>query len=137
MNLAFGQGGMRGGQGGQVVINAPGNAGQRPGGNPGGNGQVVGGGQAPAANQGAAPVGGRGGNRLKERFLASAAFKETYQRAYAEMHQAIFGSGVALTELDRLAAVISTSNLLDASTIQSEVASLRTAINSQAAKTTP
>jgi spore coat protein CotH len=141
MNLAFG------------VRNFPGNVGQAPntqapaggqapgaGRAPGGGqapagGQVAGGGQAPGGNQ----VGGgmRGGNKLKERFLASAAFKETYNQAYAAMYQAIYGSGAALAELDRLAAVLGTSDLVPATTIQSEVASLTTAITTQAAKKTP
>lgn len=151
MNLAFGQGmgGGRGGPGGPVVINGQpgqGNAGQRPNGQLPGGGQVPAGGQAPAGNQGGngqvfvgggAPGGGRGGNKLKERFLASTTFKETYTKAYAEVHQAIYGSGAALAEVDRLAAVIAASNLLDAATLQSEAAALRTSINSLAARTTP
>ncbi len=152
MNLAYGQGmgGIRGGQGPNVVVGGQDPAGgqvqgggrmpaggQAPGAVPPGNGQVVIGGQAPGANQGAAPVGGRGGNRLKERFQASAAFKETYNQAYAEVYQALYGSGAALAEVQRLAAIIGTTDLIDAATIQSEVAALTTAINTQAAKNTP
>jgi spore coat protein CotH len=137
MNLSFGQG-----MGGGMVINNGGQAmpggqmpggGQLPGGARPGNGPVIVNGRDPGGNR----VGGPGGNKLKERFLASAAFKETYNRAYAEMHQALYGSGAALAELDRIAAVIAASNLLDTATIEGEVVALRTVIATQTAKTTP
>ena len=78
-------------------------------------------------------MGGRGGNKLKERFQAAAAFQGIYKQAYAEMYQALYGSGAALAELDRLAGIIGTSGLITPATLESEIAAMRSAIDTQAA----
>lgn len=120
MNLAFGQGGF--GRGGTVA--PPGAAPLGPGAVPGG-GQPPGAGGQPHGVGGGADVGGRGGNKLKERFLAAPAFRDVYGRAYAEMHRALYGGGAALAEVDRLAAVVKAAKLLDSATVEAEASALR------------
>ncbi|GAA1031070.1 hypothetical protein GCM10009557_25220 [Virgisporangium ochraceum] len=64
----------------------------------------------------AARRGGFGGHRLKERFLASAAFRPVYEAAYRDLYRRIFAGGAALRTLDALAAVLPTVDGHDAST---------------------
>ncbi len=160
MNLAFGQGGFGGNRGavgaptqiqngqapaaGQAPFGGQGQAGQQPGRTQGAGGQMPNGqmppngqlpanGQAPAGNVVIGGAGGLGGNVLKSRFLAAPAFQDRYKRAYAEMYQALYGSGTALAELDRLAAVLKTTATIPAATVESEIAALRAIINTQTA----
>lgn len=74
-----------------------------------------------------------GGNLLKERFLASESFEAVYATQYAAVHDALYGSGQAIAELERLSAVISGSGLVDAATLAQESAALRSAIETAAA----
>lgn len=57
--------------------------------------------------------GGMGGHRLKERFLASAAFKPAYEAAYRDLYRRIYAHGAALRTLDRLATVLPAGSAAD------------------------
>ncbi|QOD02947.1 CotH kinase family protein [Pseudarthrobacter sp. BIM B-2242] len=98
----------------------------------GGNGAGGGGGGAmrpPGQNDDAgAPLAGsgRGGNELKERFLASAAFQTAYDDAYAELYQQLYASGTAAGLLDAIAAVVPSSDGLTADELAAETETLRT-----------
>jgi len=77
------------------------------------------------------PGGGfRGGNLLKERFLAAAAFKPTYERAYRELYRKLFASGAALAAVDRASAALKAAGA-NASTVDSDAASLRALIEAR------
>jgi spore coat protein CotH len=151
LNLTFGQGFIGGvqdqmGPGGQIPGN-PQNGQQRPqppaGQTPPDAGETP---QPPAGQSppgafetprntgGQGPGGGpMGGNMLKERFLASAAFEAVYTTQYAAVHDELYGSGQAIAELERLSAVISGSGLIDAATLAQETQTLRTALETAAA----
>ena len=103
MNLAFGGLG-RGGGG----VPPPGAVFVGPGGGPGGPGGF----------------GGRGGHALKSKFVAEPAFAAIRDQAHAKAKQAIYGSGAATTELARLKALVASSGLIDAGTVDSEAAAL-------------
>lgn len=78
--------------------------------------------------------GGRGpmmGNKLKERFLATPAFKEAYEQAYQELYQQIYADGGALRVLDELAATVPTSESLDAATITADLDTLRQTVTTR------
>lgn len=68
----------------------------------------------------------RGGNALKARFLASKKFTAVYDRAYWTLFDQIYGDGAASTTLDRLAAVIPTSDGLTADELATSVRNMRT-----------
>jgi spore coat protein CotH len=119
MNLAFG--GLGRGGGGVVNVNPggvvppgavnvppPGAVIVGPGGGPGGPGGF----------------GGRGGHALKSKFVAEPAFAALRDQARAKAKQAIYGSGAATTELARLKALVASSGLVDAGTLDSEAAAL-------------
>ncbi|KUL21573.1 CotH kinase family protein [Actinoplanes awajinensis] len=120
----FGRGG-----GGQPGGGQPG-AGQPDGGQAGFPGGFPGGGQLPDGLQppgggpnGGAPDGGGmrggggfGGHKLKERFLASSAYRPAYDQAYRELYQKIYGNGAALSAVDGLARVLGTIDGTDAKT---------------------
>ncbi len=138
MNLAFGQSGGFGvetrGNGGQFGGDqAPGGAGAQ------GRGdfQTAPDGAQPPANarDGNVVVGGfgGGGNALKERFLAAAAFDDLYNQANATMYDALYGNGQATAELQRLSAIVAASGLVDAATVESETASLQSSIDAKSA----
>ncbi|SNT64631.1 Spore coat protein CotH [Asanoa hainanensis] len=74
---------------------------------------------------------GMGGNKLKERFQASAAFKTVYEEAHRDLYQKIYGDGTALSSLDRIAKVLSTVGGYDAQQTTSDAEQLRTAIQQQ------
>ncbi len=74
---------------------------------------------------------GMGGNQLKERFLSNPDLEGLYELVYDEMFAALYGSGFAVDELERLKAVVQTSGLIDGETLASEVASLEVALNAQ------
>lgn len=97
-----------------------------------GNGQTrpdVGGG-----GRGGAGGGGFGGNQLKERFQSSDAFDDVRAAASANVYAALYESGQALAELERIGEVLATSDLIDAATLESEIASIRTQLESLAAR---
>ena len=81
---------------------------------------------APAG--GAAPGGARGGNELKERFLASGAFQSLYDNAYADLYEQLFASGTAAGLLDRIAAVVPPSDDLTQEELAEQTDTLRTFI---------
>jgi spore coat protein CotH len=64
---------------------------------------------------------GRGGNELKERFLASDAFAEAYSSAYADLYEQMYGSGTAAEVLEDIAASIPTSDALTQEEIDQQV----------------
>ncbi|GAA0224547.1 CotH kinase family protein [Cryptosporangium japonicum] len=72
------------------------------------------------------PGGGIGGNTLKERFLAGAAFTDVYENAYRELYQKIYGSGTALTALDQITTVVENTKGSDATTLATESNQLTT-----------
>lgn len=74
---------------------------------------------------GTAGGGGRGGNELKERFLASEAFASLYDDAYAELYAQLYASGTAASLLDRIAAVVPSSDGLSEEQIAEQAATLR------------
>lgn len=115
LNLAFG--GL--GRGGGVVNVAPGAGNVPP---PGG--VIVGPGGGPGGPGGPGGFGGRGGNALKSKFVAAPAFATVRESARAGARQAIYGSGAAATELARLKAIVASSGLMSAATIETEAAAL-------------
>lgn len=68
------------------------------------------------------------GHKLKERFLASAAFKATYEDAYRELYRQVFGSGKAAESLTAISTVLKKVDGADAAAVDSDVARLRTLI---------
>jgi spore coat protein CotH len=119
LNLAFG--GL--GRGGGAVVVVP------PGGAPPADAAPAGRAPAGGAPVGGPGLGGRGGNPLKRRFVANAAFAALRTQSRSAAHQAIYGSGAALGELARLEKVALSSGLLTAATLTSEAASLRSTIS--------
>ena len=75
----------------------------------------------------------RGGNELKERFLASEAFASLYDDAYAELYGQLYGSGTAAGLLDRIAAVVPTSDGLTPEELALQAETLRTFIQERTA----
>jgi spore coat protein CotH len=118
LNLAFG--GL--GRGGGFVNVAPGGAGNVP--PPGG--VIVG----PAGGGG---FGGRGGNALKSKFVAAPAFAAVREQARVEAKQAMYGSGAATGEVARLKALVASSGLVNAATVDTEAAALLSRIQQLAA----
>ncbi len=88
----------------------------------------------PEMEMGSGPMPSFGGNPLKDRFLAAPEFQDLYALEYAAVYAALFGDGQATAELDRLAAVIATSDILDAATIERETATLHTRLETLAAR---
>ncbi|MBN1173670.1 MAG: CotH kinase family protein, partial [Micromonosporaceae bacterium] len=72
-----------------------------------------------------------GGNALKERFLAAEAFHEVYEKAYRELYQELFASGAATRSLTAISGVLGTLDSADRATVDSEVATLRTSIETR------
>ena len=85
-------------------------------------------GDAGAPPAGAPPGGARGGNELKERFLASGAFQSLYDNAYADLYEQLFASGTAAGLLDRIAAVVPPSDDLTQEELAEQTDMLRTFI---------
>lgn len=88
-------------------------------------------GQQPGGGNGRG--GGFGGNKLKERFLASAAFKTAYDDAYRQRYQEIYGNGTATTALDAALKALSTVEGYDAKAGATEAEQLRTLIQQRTA----
>jgi spore coat protein CotH len=72
--------------------------------------------------------GGMGGNKLKERFLASAACKPAYEDAYREMYEQIYGDGKALTTLSGITKVLATVDGYNAETASKDAQQLQTLV---------
>lgn len=64
--------------------------------------------------------GGRGGNTLKSRFLASSVFKKLYETAYQELFASMYTSGEALTLLAEITAAIPVSDGLSSTDISAK-----------------
>jgi spore coat protein CotH len=69
-----------------------------------------------------------GGNKLKERFLASDAFKKAYQQAYRDLYQKIYASGTALKALDQITATLTKVTGKDSAAIATDSSRLRSLI---------
>ncbi|GAB3853971.1 CotH kinase family protein [Dactylosporangium cerinum] len=102
------------------------------GGNAGANGgalpqdfQPPAGMQLPGGGRG---FGGMGGNKLKERFLASTAFKATYDDAYRKLYKKIYAGADALNILDGITKVLGTVEGNNADKTRSDADQLRNLI---------
>ncbi|GAA3194860.1 CotH kinase family protein [Dactylosporangium siamense] len=69
--------------------------------------------------------GGMGGNKLKERFLASTAFKATYDDAYRSLYKKIYAGADALNILDGITKVLGTVEGNNADRTRSDAETLR------------
>jgi spore coat protein CotH len=79
----------------------------------------------------AARMGGpRSGHTLKERFLATPAFKARYETVYRELFQKLYASGAATKALDRASTASKVAGGT-AATVDGEAASLRTLIDNR------
>jgi len=89
----------------------------------------------------ARPPGGQGGpgvvggNLLAERFLAVDGFRALYEEAYRALYQQLLSDGTALEVLDDWAQTLAggAGDLIDASTLSGEVATLRELITARSA----
>jgi spore coat protein CotH len=71
--------------------------------------------------------GGRfGGHRLKERALASAAFKPVYEQAYRDLYRRVYAGARALSTLDAITKVLGTVGGNDPATTAADAERLRT-----------
>ena len=102
------------------------------GGRFGGNGGAMppAGMQPPGGMQpgGAGGRGGFGGHKLKERFLASAAFTTVYHDAYRDLYRKIYAGAGALNILDGITKVLATVEGSDAGRTASDAEQLRNLI---------
>lgn len=87
-----------------------------------------------ARRGGGDPGGMRMGHPLKERFLAAPEFKALYAEQYAAVYGALYGSGFAERELGRLSGIVTSTGLVDATTIENDVSLLRTRLEDIAAE---
>lgn len=69
------------------------------------------------------------GNALETRFSESGAFTTVYETAYWDLYDQMYGSGLAIELLDRLADTIPVTDGLSAETLQTEVEKMRTWID--------
>ncbi|MEU8662050.1 CotH kinase family protein [Actinoplanes philippinensis] len=78
------------------------------------------------------PQGGRGGfmsgHKLKERFLAGAAFQDEYRAAYRELFNEIYGNAAALNTITAITKVIGTVGGADTAAVAGEAENLTTLI---------
>jgi spore coat protein CotH len=88
----------------------------------------MGGGANRGGQQPGGGFGGMGGNKLKERFLASAAFRTVYEDAYRELYARIFANGAAEAAVDRLAGLLSTVDGRNETAVTNELNQLRTVV---------
>ncbi|MFC9773639.1 MULTISPECIES: CotH kinase family protein [unclassified Pseudarthrobacter] len=93
------------------------------------------GGTGAGAGGAAGPGGGgsRGGNELKEKFLASEAFQSVYDAAYTDLYAQLYASGTAASLLDSIAGVVPLSDGLTAEELAGETQTLRTFIQERTA----
>lgn len=75
--------------------------------------------------------GGFGGNALKERFLATEAFDEVYDKAYRELYQAMFASGAAERLLDAVVTAYERSDGGDAARARTQGDQLRSTLTTR------
>ena len=75
-----------------------------------------------------------GGNLLAERFLEVDEFRALYEDAYQDLYDELLAGGAALQILDAWAATLSgaAGELIDAATLEQEVATLRELITARA-----
>ena len=111
---------------------APPAGGPRPGGQTAPGGVLPSQGGPPQAGDG--PVAAMGGNLLAERFLEVDEFRALYEDAYQDLYDELFAGGAALQTLDTWAATLSgaAGELIDAATLEQEVATLRELITARA-----
>ncbi|MEU4240553.1 CotH kinase family protein [Actinoplanes sp. NPDC026619] len=81
------------------------------------------------AGGGGRGMGGFGGNKLKERFLASSAFQQIYQEAYQDEYRKIYASGAATKALDAALTVLDDVKGYDQAAGATEADGLRTLID--------
>jgi spore coat protein CotH len=74
-----------------------------------------------------------GGNKLKERFLASKAFTTAYEDAYRDLYQKVYGSGAAAKAIDQITATLNTVAGADAAAVKTDADTLRTQIQQRTA----
>ena len=70
-------------------------------------------------------------NALKDRFLATPAFRTLYDAAYEDLGVSLFAGGRAISALERRADLLRTSELVDPMQVETAVANLRTLIERQ------
>jgi spore coat protein CotH len=91
--------------------------------------------------EGFTPPGGGGGpgggfmtgNKLKERFLATDAFKQVYEDAYRDLYQKIYAGGAAVAAIDGITATLATVPGNDANATKTDADKLRTLVQQRAA----
>lgn len=71
---------------------------------------------------------GLGGNKLKERFLASAAFKPVYESAYRDLYQKIYADGTALDAVESITEVLSIVDGYDEQKTTADIEQLKTLV---------
>lgn len=86
-------------------------------------------GMAPERTQGAGDGGIRGGNALKERFLASEDLKTVYTEAYWELFDNVYADGTAADTLNRLAETVPTSDSLSAEDVAAAIDTMSDWVN--------
>ena len=72
--------------------------------------------------------GGRGGHRLKDRFLAAPRFRELYLAQYRTLHASLLANGRALEELARLERIVAASGLVARDVVAQEANALRSVL---------
>lgn len=88
----------------------------------------------PGGQQGGMPGGRPGsGNTLKTKFLASDGFRDTYESAYWDLFEQIYGNGAAISVLDGLAQSIPVTDGLTAEALVAEIESMRGWVDQRAA----
>jgi spore coat protein CotH len=112
-----------------VTPSRPSGAGPRPG-DDASQGAAV-----PPAADSPRGAGSRGGNLLAERFLEVGEFRAAYEEAYRGLYGLWFAGGAALETLDSWAETLSgaAGDLVDAATLEEEVATLRALITARTA----
>jgi len=80
-------------------------------------------------------LGGRGGHMLEERFLEVEGFRAAYEEAYRDIYGQVFAGGVAREVLEGWAETLGSvaGELVDATTLEEEVAMLRELISARTA----
>ncbi|WP_244871051.1 CotH kinase family protein [Catellatospora sp. IY07-71] len=85
-------------------------------------------GGGPGAGRGAM----MGGNKLKERFLASNAFKKVYEDAYRELYGKIYADKAAEKALDQITTTLGAVQGTDAAAVKTDVEKLRSTVRQRA-----
>ncbi len=82
--------------------------------------------------EGGRPGGMMGGNKLKERFLASNAFKKAYEDAYRELYGKIYADKAAEKALDQITTTLGKVQGADAAAVKTDVDKLRSTVQQRA-----